>query len=163
MDLGRLRAGEWVAAASGVALLVSLFMPWYAIPGVDLGPGGYATYGPAPEGTLNGWQSLAATDLLLAFAAAGGVLLAVVTGAQPVPAVPIALSAFLVFAGLAGVVLVSVRLVNLPGDAAGREPGLWLALAAVAGIVIGAALAVGDERWSGSAGPETVRMPAPRP
>ena len=35
MDLRRLRAGEWVAAASGVALLVSLFLPWYGGAGGD--------------------------------------------------------------------------------------------------------------------------------
>ena len=28
MDLRRLRAGEWLAAAGGVALIVSLFLPW---------------------------------------------------------------------------------------------------------------------------------------
>ena len=35
MDLRRLRAGEWLAAAAGVALVVSLFLPWYEIGGVD--------------------------------------------------------------------------------------------------------------------------------
>ena len=28
MDLRRLRAGEWLAGAGGVALIVSLFLPW---------------------------------------------------------------------------------------------------------------------------------------
>ena len=74
MDLRRVRAGEWVAAASGVALLVSLFLPWY-------GP------------SASAWESLAAIDVLLAFVAASGVLLAIVTAVQRVPAVPIALSA----------------------------------------------------------------------
>ena len=67
MDLRRLRVGEWVAAASGVALLVSLFLPWY-------------------EPTTSGWESLAAIDVLLALVAASGVLLAIVTAVQRVPA-----------------------------------------------------------------------------
>jgi hypothetical protein len=29
MDLRRLRAGEWIVAVSGAALLASLFLPWY--------------------------------------------------------------------------------------------------------------------------------------
>ena len=29
MDLRRLRFGEWLAVAGGVALIVSLLLPWY--------------------------------------------------------------------------------------------------------------------------------------
>jgi len=130
MDLRRLRAGEWVAAVSGVALLVSLFLPWY-------GPG-----------SVTGWESLAAIDVLLAFVAAAGVLLAIVTAAQDVPAVPIAFSGLLTFVGLFGVVLVLFRVVDLPDGASGREWALWLGLAGAAGITAGAALAMRDERLS---------------
>ena len=130
MDLRRLRTGEWVAAVSGVALLVSLFLPWY-------GPG-----------SATGWESLAAIDILLAFVAAAGVLLAIVTAAQDVPAVPIAFSGLLTFVGLFGVVLVLFRLVDLPDGASGREWALWLGLAGAAGFTAGAALAMRDERLS---------------
>ncbi|MBA3262912.1 MAG: hypothetical protein H0T69_10685 [Thermoleophilaceae bacterium] len=130
MDLRRLRAGEWLAAASGVALLASLFLPWY---------------GPA---SVSGWESLAAIDVLLAFVAAAGVLLAIVTAAQSVPAVPIALSTLVVIAGLVGLVLVLFRVIDLPDGAIGRDWALWLGLAGAAGIVAGAALAMRDERLS---------------
>jgi peptidoglycan/LPS O-acetylase OafA/YrhL len=130
MDLRRLRAGEWVAAVSGVTLLVSLFLPWY-------GPG-----------SVTGWESLAAIDVLLAFVAAAGVLLAIVTATQGVPAVPIAFSGLLTFVGLFGVVLVLFRVVDLPDGASGREWALWLGLAGAAGITAGAALAMRDERLS---------------
>jgi hypothetical protein len=130
MDLRRLRAGEWMAAASGVALLVSLFLPWYR-----------------PDG-LSGWESLAAIDVLLAFLAASGVLLAIVTAGHSVPAVPTALSALVVIGGLVGVVLVLFRVVAIPDEASGREWGLWLGLAGAVGIVAGAALAMRDERLS---------------
>ena len=129
MDLRRLRAGEWVAAASGVALLVSLFLPWY---------------GPTARPR---WESLAAIDVLLAFVAATGVLLAVVTAAQSVPAVPIALSALVTFAALFGVLLVLFRVLDIPDGARGREWALWLGLAGAVGIAAGAALAMRDERY----------------
>ena len=29
MDLRRLRAGEWFAGVGGIALIVSLLLPWY--------------------------------------------------------------------------------------------------------------------------------------
>jgi hypothetical protein len=157
MDLRRLRVGEWVAAASGVALLVSLFLPWYG-----------------PEG-VTAWESLAVIDVLLALLAASAVLLAVVTAAQSAPAVPIALSALVVIAGLVGILLVLFRVVDLPDGASGREWALWLGLAGAAGIVTGAALAMRDERLStpgrytdltgrpASPPAEHEPIPAPRP
>lgn len=159
MDLRRLRAGEWIAAASGSALLVSLFLPWYGGAGQ----------------TLSAWESLAALDVLLAFVASTGVLLLIVTAAQGVPAVPIALSAFVLLAGLFGVLLVLIRLLAVPGEGLGREWGVWLALAGAAGIVVGAALAMRDERLAApgrhsdltgrptAAPPELDTIPAPRP
>ena len=67
-----------------------------------------------------------AIDVLLALVAASGVLLAVVTATQPVPAVPIALSALVTLSGLIGLVLVLLRALDLPDWAGTREWGLWL-------------------------------------
>jgi O-antigen/teichoic acid export membrane protein len=144
MDLRRLRAGEWVAAASGVALLVSLFLPWY-------------------EPDASGWESLAAIDVLLAFVAASGVLLAIVTAVQRVPAVPIATSALVSIAGTFGVLLVLFRVIDLPDGAAGREWALWLGLAGAAGIAAGAFIAMRDEIRPGATRPDIPVIPAPRP
>jgi hypothetical protein len=144
MDLRRLRAGEWVAAASGVALLVSLFLPWY-------------------EPSASGWESLAAIDILLAFVAASGVLLAVVTAVQRVPAVPIATSALVTISGAFGVLLVLYRVIDMPDGAAGREWALWLGLAGAAGIVAGAFIAMRDEIRPGAASPDIPAIPAPGP
>ena len=152
MDLRRLRAGEWVAAASGVALLVSLFLPWY---GSDA---------PRAGSTASGWESLAAIDVLLAFVAASGVLLAIVTAAQSVPAVPIALSGLVTFTGLVGVLLVLIRAADLPDGASGREWALWLGLVGAAGIVAGATLAMRDERLSPPGGhTDLTGRPVPPP
>ena len=160
MDLRRLRAGEWIAALSGVALLMSLFLPWY---------------GAGPEDEASGWQALAAADIALALVAVFGVSLLVVTVSQRVPAVPIALSAIVTLVGLIGVLLVLVRLANLPGGFDDRELGVWLALLAAIGITAGSALAMGDERLSPEgrhtdltgrptpAPPEIERIPAPPP
>jgi hypothetical protein len=158
MDPRRLRAGEWIAAASGVVLLVSLFLPWYSV-GAE---------------SATGWQSLTAIDVLLAVVAASGVLLAIVTATQRVPALAIALSALVTITGLVGVVLVLIRVLDLPGEASGRRWALWLGLAGAAGIVVGAWLAMHDERLSPPgrhtdatglpvpAPPEIEQMPAPR-
>ena len=159
MDLRRLRAAEWIAAVSGAALLVSLFLPWYASGADD----------------ASGWQALAATDVLLALVAAFGVALVPITAAQRTAAVPIACSALVSLAGLIGTVLVLIRLANLPGAVDGREWGLWLGLVAALGTAAGGALAMRDERLSPAgrhpdltgrpvpSPPEVEPMPAPRP
>ena len=122
MDLRRLRAGEWITAACGVALLVSLFLPWYDAP------------------RLTAWEALAALDVLLALVAACAVAFLLLTAGQRVPAVPIAFSVLVTYAGIAAVILVAGRALSLPDGATGREWGLWLALAAALGIVAGALL-----------------------
>jgi hypothetical protein len=152
MDLRRLRAGEWIVAVSGVALMVSLFLPWY---GRESGtaPGelaGLTAYAPVPTASesLSGWGAFAAIDAVLALIAASAVGLFVVTATQRVAAVPIALDALVALAGFAAMALVFVRVLALPGDAAGREWGLWLGLASAAGIAAGGMLAMRDERLS---------------
>ena len=143
MDLRRLHPGDWVAGASGVALLVSLFLPWYG-----------------PE-SVSAWESLAANDILLAFVAASGVLLAIVTATQRIAAVPIALSALVTLAGLFGVVLVLIRVVDIPDGAGGREWALWLGLAGAVGVTAGAVISLRDERTVGAAGVDVDSLPAP--
>jgi hypothetical protein len=159
MDLRRLRAGEWVAALSGIVLLVSLFLPWY---------------GAGAEGEASGWEALAAIDVVLALVAAFGVGLLVITASQRVPAVPIALSAVVTFVGLIGVVLVLIRLASVPGELDGREAGVWLGLLGTIGTVAGGWVAMRDERLSpegrhtdltgrpAPAPPEIEHIPAPR-
>ena len=136
MDMRRLRAGEWITAGSGICLLVSLFLPWY----------GSSTEGGASD--ASGWESLALLDIVLALIAAAAVGLLVITAAQRLPAVPLTLNTFVALAGLVAVVLVLVRVVDLPDGAGAREWGLWLGLAGAVGIVAGALVAMRDERPS---------------
>jgi hypothetical protein len=133
MDLRRLRVGEWITAISGVALLASLFAPWYR-----------AEDAPA----TSGFESLALLDIVLALVAAGAVGLWIITAAQRLPAVPLTVNTLLCLGGLLALVLVVVRVLDLPDDANAREWGLWLGLAASLGIVGGSLLAMRDERLS---------------
>jgi hypothetical protein len=146
MDLRRLRAAEWIAALSGVALLVSLFLPWYTAGADD----------------ATGWQALSVTDVLLALVAAFGVALLPITASQRTAAVPIAFSALASLVGIVGVVIVLFRAANLPDGADGREWALWLGLAGACGVAAGAWLSMRDERLAPPP-PEIEPVPAPRP
>ena len=136
MDLRRLRAGEWIAAVSGVALLVSLFLPWYTVAEAAAGTG-WTAYAPLATATTTGWESLSFLDVILALIALFAIALLVVTTTQSASAVPIAMDAVLTLAGIIATLLVLIRVIWLPGDADGREWAIWLALAASLGIVVG--------------------------
>ena len=130
MDLRRLRAGEWIAGISGLVLLVALFLPWY---GDD-------------DGSRTGWESLGALDVVLALVALSALAIPIVTAFQRVPAVPLAHQALTTIVCVLAVLLILGRVLNMPDWAASREWGLWVALAATLGIVVGGFLAVRDER-----------------
>jgi hypothetical protein len=130
MDLRRLRAGEWVAGIAGLVLLVALFLPWY---GDD-------------AGTRTGWQSLGALDVVLALVALSALAIPFVTAFHRVPAVPLAHQSLTALAGLLAVLLVLIRVLNMPDWATDREEGLWVALAGTLGVVVGSLVAMRDER-----------------
>jgi hypothetical protein len=130
MDLRRLRAGEWIAGISGLVLLVALVLPWY---GDD-------------AGSRTGWQSLGALDVVLAIVALAALAIPVVTAIHRVPAVPLAHESLTVLVGLLALVLVLIRVLNMPDWAVEREWGLWVGLAATLGIVVGGLTAMRDER-----------------
>jgi hypothetical protein len=132
MDLRRLRLGEWLAALSGGALLVSLFLPWYSAGSTD----------------FSAWQALAINDVILAAISLFAISLLITTATQAAPAVPIASAAMATIAGLVALVLVLVRLAWLPDGADSREPAVWLALLAAIGLLVSGVLAMRDERLS---------------
>jgi hypothetical protein len=145
MDLRRLRAGEWIIALSGVALLVSLFLPWY---GDD----------------LTAWEALAVNDVILAAIGLAAIAALIATAGQRVPAVPIALEAVVTVLGFVALVLVAVRAIWIPDGADGREWGLWLALAGAAGIAVSGWIAAADDTMAGTPPqPDPEPLPAPRP
>jgi hypothetical protein len=158
--------GEFVAAISGVALVASLFFTWY---GFDVDP---------VEASASGWQSLTVIDIALALvsALAVGHWLARRSGALERRPLPIAPAAAVAVAGGLALVLVCLRIVDLPdavaaADLDGRRVGTFLALFASIGIVLGsvAALAERGEPWRQSrrgrldaSGDGTAAMPVVR-
>jgi hypothetical protein len=163
MDLRRLGMGDWVAGVGGLALLASLFAPWYSAAGrAPTGGEGWTAYAPIESATASGWEALAATDVLLALVAASGVALALITATQGVPAVPVALAAVVTLVGVVGLVLVLLRVLDVPDAYGGREWGLWLGLAGALGILAGGILAIRNQRWPADEA-RVEFVPAPRP
>lgn len=144
MNLRRLRTGEWLVGIAGLVLLVALFLPWYT--------------GDAASRT--GWQALGALDVVLAIVALSALAVPVVTAFQRVPAVPLAHEALTTLAGMVAVVLVLVRVLNMPDWAVERDWGLWVALAATLAVVAAGLTAMRDERL-GRAGHHTDLSGAP--
>ena len=130
MDLRRLRVGEWIVGACGLLLLIALFLPWYGNP------------------SSTAWESFTVLDVILALLALAALSVPVVTAMQRVPAVPLALESLTALFALVAVIFVLIRVLNLPGDAHGREVGLWLGLLATLGITAGGLIAMRDERRS---------------
>jgi hypothetical protein len=126
MDLRRLRAGEWIAGAAGLVLLVSLFLSWY-------------------DGRT-GWESLGILDVILALVALDALAIPVVTAAYRVPALPLAHQSLTALIAAVAVLLVLGRVLNIPDWASGREGGLWLGLVATLGVLAGSLIAMRDER-----------------
>jgi hypothetical protein len=177
MDLRRLRAGEWIAGVSGLVLLVALFLPWYGGEAGSPPPAGWTVYGPLDNGAaaLTGWQSLGALDIVLAAVALAALAIPVVTAVQRVPAVPLAHQSLTTLVGFLAVLLVLIRVLNMPDWAVEREWGLWVGLAATLGVVSGGLIAMRDERLTRAerhtdltgvpvaAQREIETLPAPRP
>jgi peptidoglycan/LPS O-acetylase OafA/YrhL len=138
MDLRRLRVGEWIVGACGLLLLIALFLPWYGNP------------------SSTAWESFTVLDVILALLALAALSVPVVTAMQRVPAVPLALESLTALFALVAVIFVLIRVLNLPGDAHGREVGLWLGLLATLGIIAGGLIAMRDERRSPDGRPTDV-------
>jgi drug/metabolite transporter (DMT)-like permease len=132
-----LKPGDWLAGTGGVALLVSLFLPWYRVTG--------------DEGDLSGWEAFSIIDVLLALAALVGIGLAVLTAIRRTPAVPVALGVLGGPIGLLAALIVLIRIVDPPGpnDLLGPALGAWLSLAGALAVGAGAWMSLRDERNRG--------------
>jgi hypothetical protein len=154
MDLRRVRIGEWIAAASGLALLGFMFLAWF---GAEPERADAAVVTGKAERTP--WEAFAVLDVVLALAAAMALVLLVLTATQRTPALPIAFVSVTAFVALVATVWLLLRAV-WPPAAEGtnlettRELGLWLGLLATAALAAGALAGMRDE----SPG---LRMPSP--
>jgi hypothetical protein len=138
-----------LAGAGGVALLVSLFLPWYGL-------------GPFPL-DATGWEAFAVVDLVLALTALLGLAVAAAALRYRTPAIPVGLA--IVAAGVGAVVCLVVvyRLLDQPGssDLVEVRGGAWLGLAGVVAIAVGGWVAMADERKDAAEVPFVPARPAP--
>jgi len=117
----RIEASAALAAGGGLALLVSLFLPWY-------------------EPDVTAWTAFEVLDLVLALLAIASVLAAAaevgLLGVVPPRQLPAL--------GAVAVVIVVAALINHPPLALGRPPkvGIWLAFGASLAILAGGLLRV---------------------
>ena len=158
MELTRLRPGELIAAAGGVALLVVMFLDWYAAGGVtqvfqrdiEVSVG------------ITAWEAFGFTDILLALGALTAIGLAVITATRRSPALPVAASVITTTVGALAMLLVLYRIVNQPGPNEFIEVKLpaFLGFLCVLAIAAGGWLSMRDEDWP-DAPMETDVRPAP--
>ncbi len=137
--MSRLRTGEWLGLAGGVALLVLLFLPWF-------------------DGRI-GWTSLGWLMIsLLVLCMAGAVWIALTTIDDVLTRIMPALVVTTTVTALSLVILILRVLAFAPGDA---EVSAYLGILATAAIFAGAGVALADERTDA---PESAfTPPAPRP
>ncbi len=138
-----LSPGEQLAGIAGLLLLLVMFLfAWFSIPGI---PG------------INGLDAFDAFDdwvnLILVFTAFAGICLGIF--GNGVARLAISLSVITAVLGAISAVILLIALISPPGvptlgEAAvevslGREPGIWLGLAAAIAVAIGGYMAMQEE------------------
>lgn len=144
--VGRLRAGERIAAVSALCLLGFSFLRWYGAK-----PTGEAHFPTSAGG--NAWQTLEAILVVLVATVAVALLVAVLrlAGSKWRPAVP--LNAVVAVLGGLSALLILLRIVAPPdlGDVGGialdatLSAGVFLSLLAACGVAYGGYRAMGEE------------------
>ena len=138
----RLRDGELIAGAGGLALLVSLFLGWYS--------------------GASAWEAFSVVDVLLALLALVPLALVVVQATRESPSLPVAFSVFTVVAGLLATLLVLFRIVDKPGGG-DVELGAWIGLAAAVVTAAGGWRSMRVEEIPGAPDPPVQDLPLPAP
>ena len=138
MDTSKLSTGELIAGASGLALIVVLFLPWY---GVDVNVAGFSA-----SGNASAWEAFSFIDILLFLIGLVAIAVPVARAADALPE-DVPGSVVLLAAGAVGLVLVLYRVIDVPGTDVntvggdsvdfGRKIGVFLGLIATAGITYG--------------------------
>jgi hypothetical protein len=132
MSARRLRAGELVALAGAILVIVSLVEPWYE----------------GMLGTLDVWDTFGPGVALLLAATCAALALVLSTVTERSPALPVSTAVWTVLLGVIAVVAAIVRVLERPDHASSLCVGAWLALAGAVAILLGAWLSLRDERPS---------------
>ncbi len=143
MSLRRVRVGELVALAGALAAIVSLFERSYE----------------APVGNLDAWNTFGPAVVLLLAAICAALALTVSALGERSPALPVSVAVWCVLLSLLALIAALVRVFERPDHASMVCVGVWLALGGSALMLLGAWLALRDER------PSLYRpaKPTPRP
>jgi len=137
------RAGELLALAGAVCVIVAMFLPWYQ----------------GATGRLDAWETFGPAVVLLLLAAGAGLWLFVSTVTERSTALPVAVGVWTVVLGLIGLVSAIVRLLERPDHSTQLCAGPWLALVGALAVLVGAWLSLKDERVS----TYEAASPTPRP
>jgi hypothetical protein len=126
----RLSRGDWIAAIGGIALLVSLFLPWYSAGGQS----------------QTAWEAMALDDVILAIVAVLAIGAAVIVGIPRLRSVSVATTSLAILPAVVGLLLTVYRLVSpAPPVDVSLDVGAWLGLAATMAIAVGAWTGANDE------------------
>ncbi|MEK6326271.1 MAG: hypothetical protein AABM66_01945 [Actinomycetota bacterium] len=152
MDFTRLTQGEKIAGASGIALILIMFIfSWY---GVELAGES------VPDSGVNAWQAFGFIDIVLLVTVAGAIGLALISASQTEVGLPVAASAVVAGLGILSVILLLYRIIDTPGDVSAasalfnqdfdvtRKIGVWLGLIAAIGVTYGGWRAMQEEGTS---------------
>jgi hypothetical protein len=132
MSPRKVRAGELLALAGAVCVIVSLFVPSYE----------------GPEGVRKAFDTFGPGVALLLAAAAAALALFVATLGERSTAVPVATIVWTSLLGIIATIAALVRVFERPNHATSVCAGPWLALAGALAILLGAWQAMRDERHS---------------
>ncbi|HKH79902.1 MAG TPA: hypothetical protein VJ996_07760 [Solirubrobacteraceae bacterium] len=132
MSLRRLRAGELLALAGAICVIVSLWLPWYE----------------NAAGRLTAWNTFGPAVVLLIAAAAAALALVLSTITERSTALPVAAAVWSTLFGIIAVISALVRVLERPEHATALCAGAWLALAGAILMLAGSWQSLRDERTS---------------
>lgn len=119
-EWSRLRRGEWIVGAGGVALLASmLLLPWYRVAGMS----------------VDGWHGLTHLRWLLLATVAAAFALVYFQATRPAPAIPVTLSLLVTVLGVIAALWLIYR--DFISAAGSLEAGAIIGLLALIAIAAG--------------------------
>ncbi|HXW59615.1 MAG TPA: hypothetical protein VEJ23_09095 [Solirubrobacteraceae bacterium] len=143
----RLRAGELIALAGAICVIVALMLPWYE----------------SAAGKLSAWDTFGPAVALLIAAAAAALALFISALTERGPALPVAVEVWSTLLAIAAVVAAVVRVLERPQGATRLCAGAWVALAGAVLMLVGSWQAMRDERRSLYEPARPPRRPPPPP
>lgn len=152
MDPGRLRGTDYLVGVLAAALLGTLFLDWYALPG---------------GATVDAFAAYGATDIVLALFAAMGIGLVAVTLTQQSPAVPVAWGSLTALVSVFAFGFMAVAALGTPEEGWTREVGPVLGSALTVALTAAVWAGMRSERpgpaFARSSRAEVEKLPTPQP